>query len=76
MRHLGTGKEYALKAIRKDLIIENNCVNSTLLELKILQMANHPNLCHLERFFQSEERIYFVTSYIRGKNLYELPKQL
>ena len=61
-----------MKVIRKDHIIQNNCIESTLLEKKIMQTTKHPFLCQMKYFFQTEERLYFVMPYIGGGNLYQL----
>ena len=61
-----TGKKYAIKVIRKDKIIDNEMIEGTFLEMNIMFDADHPFLCGLDYFFQTEERLYFVMPYISG----------
>ena len=48
-----TGVQYAMKAIRKDRILENKTLECTKLEMNILMQVNHPFLCGLDYVFQS-----------------------
>ena len=69
-------KEYfAMKIMKKDVLLEHNQVKSALLEKKILQNLNYPFLVGMVFCFQTQERIYFVMNFIRGgelfKHLYE-----
>ena len=45
------GRNYAIKAIRKDKILEHGMVEITELERDILLAANHPFLCGMEYTF-------------------------
>jgi serine/threonine protein kinase len=47
----GTSKVFAMKSLRKDVILEFDQVESTLLEKKILQKADHPFLVGMEYVF-------------------------
>ena len=67
-----TGKKYAIKAIRKDVLIEYDQIASTALEKDILFEADHPFLCGMEYLFQSEARLYFVMPFINGGELYKI----
>lgn len=46
-----TGKKYAIKAIRKDVLLEYDQIASTALEKDILFEADHPFLCGMEWLF-------------------------
>ena len=46
-----TSKKYAIKAIRKDVLIEYDQIASTILEKDILFKADHPFLCGMEYLF-------------------------
>jgi hypothetical protein len=46
-----TNKKYAIKAIRKDVLIEYDQIQSTALEKDILFEADHPFLCGMEYMF-------------------------
>jgi len=63
---------YAIKAIRKDVLIEYDQITSTLLEKDILFTADHPFLAGMEFLFQSEIRLYFVMPFINGGELYKI----
>jgi serum/glucocorticoid-regulated kinase 2 len=69
-----TGKEYAIKVIRKDVLIEQESIKSTELEKDILFAANHPFLVGMDFLFQSEARLYFVMPFVRGGELYKIFK--
>ena len=75
MAELGnTGKKYAIKVIRKDKIIDTQMIEGAFLEMNIMFDANHPFLCGLDYFFQTEERLYFVMPYISGGELLKTMK--
>ena len=63
-------KIYAMKTLRKDVIIDYNKVQSTLLEKEVLKDVNHPFLVNLEYIFQNELRIFFVLNFVRGGELF------
>ena len=46
-----TGKQYAIKGIRKDKIIDSQLIGSTRLEMDIMLKAKHPFLCGMDYFF-------------------------
>ena len=47
----GENKKYAIKAIRKDILIEYDQVTSVALEKDILFEADHPFLCGMDYLF-------------------------
>lgn len=65
------GKYYAMKRIRKDLLLETHQVDNTLNEKEILLSNNNPFLLSMDYVYQSEFRLYFFMEYINGGNLYE-----
>ena len=62
---------YAIKAIRKDVLIETEQVESTKQERDILLECDHPFLCGMDYVFQNDLRLYFVMPFIRGGELYK-----
>jgi len=68
----GKKKLYAIKAIRKDVLLEYEQVQSTLLEKDIMFEADHPFLVSMDYLFQSESRLYFVMPFVRGGELYKI----
>lgn len=63
-------KLYAMKSLRKDVILENDQVESTKLEKDILLKAKHPFFVKMAYIFQTEQKIYFVMNFIRGGELF------
>lgn len=70
----GQKKLYAIKAIRKDVLIEYNQVKNTKLERDILFECEHPFLVGMDYLFQSDTRLYFVMPFVRGGELYKVFK--
>ena len=64
------GHLYAMKRIRKDLLIEKGQIDNTYNERDILLKSDHPFLLGMDYVFQNDCRIYFFLEYIRGGNLY------
>ncbi|KAJ8331322.1 Serine/threonine kinase [Batrachochytrium dendrobatidis] len=67
-----TNQVYAIKALKKEFIIQNDDVKSTKLEKFIFQAASaehHPFMVNLHSSFQTESRIYFVMEYVAGGDL-------
>jgi serum/glucocorticoid-regulated kinase 2 len=60
-----------MKIMRKNVILENGQVTSTLLEKNILQNLNYQFLVGMDFCFQTQERIYFVMNFIRGGELFK-----
>ena len=64
------GKYYAMKMMRKDHIISQELENNILLEKNILIEAQCEFILSLSFFFQTPERLYFITPFIPGGDLY------
>ena len=62
---------YAMKSLKKDILIEQDQIDNTLLEKEILQTIDHPLLCGLVFCFQTPERIYFVMPFLNGGELFQ-----
>ncbi|TPX75542.1 hypothetical protein CcCBS67573_g03186 [Chytriomyces confervae] len=67
-----TKKLYAMKALKKEFIIQGGDVDGAKLEKRIFQMASqtqHPYLVNMHSCFQSDTRLYFVMEYVSGGDL-------
>ena len=65
-----TGKLYAIKTMRKDILIDTEQIDATKLERDILLKCNHPFLAGMDFVFQTDLRLYFVMPFIKGGELY------
>jgi|LauGreDrversion4_2_1035121.scaffolds.fasta_scaffold407817_1 serine/threonine protein kinase len=63
---------YAIKSIRKDVLLEYDQVNNTKLEKDILFSCDHPFLVGMDYLFQSQLRLYFIMPFVRGGELYKV----
>lgn len=61
---------FAMKSLRKDVIIDYDQVESTKLEKEILMQADHPFLVGMHYVFQTEQKIFFVMRFVRGGELF------
>ncbi|KAJ3327790.1 Serine/threonine kinase [Blyttiomyces sp. JEL0837] len=67
-----TKQYFAIKALKKEFIIQNDDVKSAKLEKRIFQAASaahHPFMVNLHSCFQTDSRVYFVMEYVCGGDL-------
>lgn len=67
-----TGKFYAMKSLRKDIIIDYEQLESTKLEKHILSSSDHPFIVKMQYVLQNDIRIYFLMDLILGGELFTL----
>jgi len=65
-----TGKFFAIKVIKKEVIVEKDQVEHTKTERYILENINHPFLSGLEYAFQTPQKLYFVMKFYKGGELF------
>ena len=71
VEYLPRNEIYAMKSLKKDLLIQEEQVENTLLEKEIMETIDHPFICNLVFCFQTEERINFVMPFIPGGELFQ-----
>ena len=70
VKYKNTGDLYTIKSMRKDQILSESLIDSIFDEKNILSEGQCEFILQLSFFFQSPERIYFVTPFMKGGDLY------
>ena len=70
VQHTATKLVYAMKCIRKDIVIDNEQYENIKLEKDILYTIEHPFIVNMEFVFQNEYRIYFIMKFVKGGELF------
>ncbi|XP_076359655.1 RAC serine/threonine-protein kinase-like isoform X1 [Tachypleus tridentatus] len=61
---------YAIKILKKEVIIQKDEVAHTLTENRVLRNTNHPFLISLKYSFQTADRLCLVMEYVNGGELF------
>ena len=70
VKYSQNNKLFAMKSIRKDQIISEGILDNILVERNILLLNQSPFLLSLSFFTQTSERIYFITPFLKGGDLF------
>jgi len=63
-------KLYAMKILRKEVIVSRNEVEHTMAEKRVLESTAHPFIISLRRSFTTEDRLCLVMEYVNGGELF------
>uniref|UniRef100_A0A674NW68 non-specific serine/threonine protein kinase n=1 Tax=Takifugu rubripes TaxID=31033 RepID=A0A674NW68_TAKRU len=70
VKEKATGHYYAMKILKKEVIVAKDEVAHTLTENRVLQNSKHPFLTGLKYSFQTHDRLCFVMEYANGGELF------
>ena len=75
VRHIPTGKLYALKCLSKSTIADCDLIERTIIERNVLLSLNHPFLVNAKYAFQNDTKLFLATEYVPGGELYQRIKE-
>ena len=67
---VSNNKLFAMKILKKKVIIKKRQVNHTRTERELLEKLNHPFIVKLYYAFQDEQKLYFITEFMQGGELF------
>lgn len=70
VRHKGLNTYFAMKVMKKKLLVRAQRVEQVLYEREIFARLRHPFIVRLYWSFQSKERLYFVMTHAPGGDLF------
>ena len=76
VRKKNDGRIFAMKVMRKEMLIRTNNVSYTITERNILRNIRHPFIASLYYAFQTKGKVYLVMDFLNGGQLlYHMRKQ-
>lgn len=66
----GNKEYYAMKIIRKDVVIREDLLDCVKAEVKVLTKTDHPYLLNLYGLIQNQMKIYYILPFNKGGDLY------
>jgi serine/threonine protein kinase len=76
VRMIANKKVYAMKVLKKDEVVRRRQVEHTKTERRIMEAVEHPFIVSLRFAFQTVDRLYMVTDYCKGGELFFHLKKL
>ncbi len=70
VKYLNNNNIYAMKILKKEEIIKRNQINHTKTERLLLEKLNHPFIASLQFAFQDSQKLYLVTEFLQGGELF------
>ena len=70
VKYLENNIIYAMKILKKEEIIKRKQVDHTKTERLLLEKLNHPFIAKLKYAFQDDQKLYLVTEFMQGGQLY------
>ena len=67
----GDSKRYAVKEMKKHLLVMKGAVDNVFNEKQLMLLINHPFLVTMDYMFEDDYRLYFVMPYIQGTTLWK-----
>ena len=66
-----TGEQVAIKIMEKSKIVQEEDKIRIDREIKVLKNLRHPNIVHLYSVIKTDEKIYLMMEYVKGKELFD-----
>ena len=70
VQNQNNNKLYAMKILNKKFIVKKNQVSHTQTERVLLEKLKHPFIVRLNYAFQDSKRLYFLTEFLQGGELF------
>jgi len=67
---VGGGHVFAMKVLKKSVVVEKGQIEHTMCERHILFQITHPFIVRLRFAFQNDHNLYLVTDYYAGGSLF------